>query len=74
MIICQILEVIILNANHQILIFLTDVAVVAIRAAHLSDGPSRVPAITALPKAVSAVKPEKTICLIIRDVYPTHRP
>lgn len=74
MIICQILEVIILNTNHQILIFLTDVAVVAIRAAHLSASPSKLPAITALPKAVSAVKPEKTICLIIRGVYPAHHP
>lgn len=72
MITCQILEVIILNENNQSLIFLTDVAVVAIRAAYLNDGPFRVPAITALPKAASAVKSEKTISLIFCEVYPTH--
>lgn len=60
--------------KNQIFIFLTAVAVVAFRAAHLDDGPSRVPAITTLPKAVSAVKSEKTICLIICEIYPITGP
>lgn len=72
MIIWQILEAITFNANNQILVFLSDVAVGAIRAAYFNDGPSRVPGITVLPKAVSVVKSEKTICLIICEIYPTH--
>lgn len=68
MIIWHISEVITFNANKQILVFLNDVAVGAIRAAYLNDGPSRVPAITALTKAVSAVKSEQTTCLIICEI------
>lgn len=71
----QIPEVIIqiyLMQATKIFIFLTDVAAVAMRAAHLNDGLSRVPAITVLPKAVFAVKSAKTISLISCGIYPTH--
>lgn len=46
-------------------------AVVSVTAAHLNDGPYRIPTITAPPKAVFSVNTEKTICLIICETYPT---
>lgn len=58
------------KTNNAILFLLSDVA--AITAAHLSEGPCRILAISTPPKAVFTVKTEKTTCLISCKIYPTH--